>query len=213
MDETTRRDFLAASVALAMPQLPSVQTSNGQKTTPQDLTLWYDKPAGQWVDALPIGNGRLGAMVFGGGDDVSPAKEILQLNEDTLWSGSPRDGNNRDAKKYLADIRRAVLEEHDYHRADQLCRKMQGLFAEAYQPVGNLRFSFHHSGELKNYRRELNLETACARTSYSVNEVKFDRLAFVSAPDQVVVVCVTASVPGRLNCKIALDGPLKTTLS
>ena len=70
MDQTTRRDFLAASVALAMPQLPSAQTAADQRTTPKDLTLWYDKPAAQWVDALPIGNGRLGAMVFGGGDDV-----------------------------------------------------------------------------------------------------------------------------------------------
>ncbi|HJY08676.1 MAG TPA: glycoside hydrolase N-terminal domain-containing protein, partial [Bryobacteraceae bacterium] len=66
-----------------------------------ELTLWYDKPAAQWVDALPIGNGRLGAMVFGGGGDGSPAKEILQLNEDTLWSGKPREGNNRDAKNFL----------------------------------------------------------------------------------------------------------------
>jgi alpha-L-fucosidase 2 len=213
MDQSTRRDFLAASVALAMPQLPLAQTAPDQRTTPKDLTLWYDKPAAHWVDALPIGNGRLGAMVFGGGDDVSPTKEILQLNEDTLWSGSPRDGNNRDAKRYLPDIRRAVLEEHDYHRADQLCRKMQGLFAEAYQPLGNLRFTFHHSGEVKNYRRELNLGTACARTSYSVNEVKFDRQAFVSAPDQVVVVRITANVPGQLSCTVILDGPLQTAVS
>src|SRR4051812_31936416 len=213
MDQTTRRDFLAASVALAMPQLQPTATPADQKTALRDLTLWYDKPATQWVDALPIGNGRLGAMVFGGGDEASPAKEILQLNEDTLWSGSPRDGNNRDAKRYLPEIRRAVLEEHDYHRGDQLCRKMQGLFAEAYQPLGTLRFTFQHPGEVNNYRRELNLETACARTSYTVNETRFDRLAFVSAPDQVVVVRVTASVPGQLNCTIALDGPLKTTVS
>lgn len=209
MDRTTRRDFLAASVALAMPQLPRTETSANERAKQRDLTLWYDKPAAQWVDALPIGNGRLGAMVFGGGEDGSPAKETLQLNEDTLWSGSPRDGNNRDAKKYLPDIRRAVLEDQDYHRADQLCRKMQGLFAEAYQPLGNLRFSFRHAGEVQNYRRELNLKTACARTSYSVNEAKFDRLAFVSAPDQVLVFRVTVSVPGQLSCTIALDSPVQ----
>src|SRR5581483_9222016 len=126
MHRFTRRDFIAASAALAIsPQSPAKQ-SQDREAAPEELTLWYDKPAAQWVDALPIGNGRLGAMVFGGGDDASPAKEILQFNEDTIWSGKPRDGNNRDAKNYLAAIRRAVLEEQDYHQADQLCRKMQG---------------------------------------------------------------------------------------
>ena len=100
------------------------------------MLLWYDKPAAQWVDALPIGNGRLGAMVFGGGDDASPLKETLQFNEDTLWSGKPRDGNNRDAKKYLPGIRQAVLEQQNYQEADQLCKKMQGLFAESLSAPG-----------------------------------------------------------------------------
>jgi alpha-L-fucosidase 2 len=211
--KTTRRDFIAASTALALSTKPiRAEQSPGEPPPPEPLTLWYDKPAAQWVDALPIGNGRLGAMVFGGSDG-SPAKEILQLNEDTLWSGKPRDGNNRAAKNYLADIRRAVLEEQNYHLADQLCKKMQGLFAEAYQPLGNLRLDFTHAGAAANYRRELLLDTACAHVSYSVGPVRFERQAFASAPDQVLVVHITASMPGQLHCTISLDGPLQKSVA
>ena len=211
----TRRKFLAtASAALSTFSISKRFgfARNLDKTataSPNDLILWYDKPAAQWVDALPIGNGRLGAMVFGGGEDGAVAKELLQLNEDTLWSGQPRDGNNPDAKNHLADVRRAVLEQQDYHLADQICRKMQGRFAEAYQPLGNLRLEFAHTGSVTNYRRELDLDTACAGTQYTVGDVRFEREAFVSAPDQVVVLRVTASKPGQLNCTLSLDGPLQ----
>ncbi len=213
MDLFTRRDFIATSAALAITQqIPTKETAHHEAST-EDLTLWYDKPAAQWVDSLPIGNGRLGAMVFGGGEDGSASKEVLQLNEDTLWSGKPRDGNNRDAKNYLGPIRQAVLKEQAYHKADDLCRKMQGLFAEAYQPLANLRLHFTHNGSPANYRRELKLDTACARTFYTVDDVRFERSAFVSAPDQVIAVQVTASVPGQLHCAISMDSPLQKTLS
>lgn len=173
------------------------------------LTMWFTKPAAQWVDALPIGNGSLGAMVFGGGQDGDPGKEFLQLNDDTLWSGWPKDGNNLDAPNHLAEIRRAVLEQKDYHRADELCRKMQGAFAQAYQPLGNLRLAFKHSGAVTGYRRELDLDTACATTTYSVGETRFTRTVFASNPDQVIVVRVAASKPGALSCSIALDAELQ----
>ncbi len=213
MDLFTRRDFIATSAALAIAQQIPAKEPRDHETSAEDLTLWYDKPAAQWVDSLPIGNGRLGAMVFGGGEDGSASKEVLQLNEDTLWSGKPRDGNNRDAKNYLGPIRQAVLEEQAYHKADDLCRKMQGLFAEAYQPLANLRLHFTHNGSPANYRRELKLDTACARTFYTVDDVRFERSAFVSAPDQVIVVHATASAPGQLHCAISIDSPLQKTLS
>src|SRR5580658_1943067 len=197
MDRFTRRTFIATSTALAISQRIAAEGQPDRDAPPEDLTLWYDRPAAQWVDALPIGNGRLGAMVFGGGDDGSPEKEVMQLNEDTLWSGKPQDGNNPEARKYLGDIRRAVLEEQDYHKADQLCQKMQGLFAEAYQPLGNLRLNFIDAQTPTNYRRELNLDTACVSTSYTINNVQFKRQAFASAPDQALVVQVTASLPGQ----------------
>jgi alpha-L-fucosidase 2 len=207
MNPLTRRDFLAASAALALSPRLSAQPQA------DDLTLWYDKPAAQWVDALPIGNGRLGAMVYGGGEDGSAAKETIQFNEDTLWSGKPVDGNNKEAPQYLASIRKAVLEEQDYQKADRLCQKMQGLFAEAYQPLANLRVEFSHAGAVKNYRRELNLDTACARTTYSVGPVHFERQAWVSAPQQVIAFRATASAPGQLTCSISLDSLLQKSLS
>ena len=215
MSRFTRRSFLSTASATSCALLLSKQGGFAKEPDDDaelpagDLTLWYDKPAAQWVDALPIGNGRLGAMVFGGGEDRAPGDELLQLNEDTLWSGKPRDGNNPDAKNHLADVRRAVLKQQDYHLADQLCHKMQGLFAEAYQPLSNLRLNFTHADPVTNYRRELNLETACTRTHYTVGDVRFEREAFVSSPDQVLVLRVVASKPHQLHCKISLDGPLQ----
>jgi alpha-L-fucosidase 2 len=172
----------------------------------------YEKPATQWIDALPIGNGRLGAMVFGGGKDGAFNEEILQFNEDTLWSGQPRDGNNRDAKNHLVAIRAAVLEQQDYHLADQLRRKMQGLFAESYQPLGNLRLDLTHSSPSKNFRRQLDLDTASVTVSYEVEGVQFQREAFVFAPDQVLVLRVTASKLHQISGVLTLDGPLQKTV-
>jgi alpha-L-fucosidase 2 len=103
--------------------------------------------------------------------------------------------------------------EQNYHSADELCRKMQGSFAEAYQPLGNLRIEFLHDGAISNYRRELKLDTACAITSYTADGVNFVRQAFASAPDQVLVLHVQVSEPGRLHCKVSLDGPLQKAVA
>lgn len=231
MHSLTRRSFLATASAIAgsLPFASRLGIAQSPQADTDALTLWYTRPAAQWVDALPIGNGRLGAMVFGGGaknpagpidttdlkaDPAStvplmdPAKETVQLNEDTLWSGMPVDGNNPDAKRWLAPIRKAVLEQTDYHLADQLCHKMQGLFAEAFQPLGNLHLDCEHSGEVTNYRRELNLRNAIATVRYTVDGVKFERTAFASAPDQAVVLRIAANKPGALNATIWFDGPL-----
>ncbi len=215
MSSLSRRGFLGTTSALLGDlSLPTrFSSALDRPVAPNDLTLWYDKPAAQWIDALPIGNGRLGAMVFGGGEAGAFNQELLQFNEDTLWSGQPRDGNNRDAKKYLADIRTAVLEKQDYHQADQLCRKMQGLFAEAYQPLGNLHLDLTHTGPSQNYRRQLDLDTAIATTTYEVAGVSFQREAFISAPDQVLVLRVTASQPHLLNAILKLDGPLQKAVT
>jgi alpha-L-fucosidase 2 len=211
MSRFTRRGFLGTTSALLGDlSLPTgLAKALDEPVATNDLVLWYEKPASQWIDGLPIGNGRLGAMVFGGGEDGAFNKELLQFNEDTLWSGQPRDGNNRDAKNHLGAIRAAVLERQDYHLADQLCHKMQGLFAEAYQPLGNLRLDLSHSGSGKNFRRQLDLDTACVTVSYEVDGVRFQREAFVSAPDQVLVLRVTASRPHQIGGVLRLDGPLQ----
>src|SRR5580658_9028455 len=110
MSQLTRRELLAGVAALAC-------ASEAQAQTNSDLVLWFRKPAEKWTDALPIGNGRLGAMVFGG-----VKEERLQLNEDTLWSGAPRDWNNPDALTHLAEVRRLVFEKQDYVGADRVCK-------------------------------------------------------------------------------------------
>jgi len=215
MSSPSRRSFLGwLSATLGSSAfLPRLSVGQVTAVTLDDASnppmLWYTQPAKEWAEALPIGNGSLGAMVFGGGNDGSPANELLQLNDDTLWSGFPKDGNNRDASKHLADVRHAVLQEKNYHLADTLCRKMQGKFAEAYQPLGNLHIAFTHAGSISNYRRELNLDSACTRTSYETNSASFVREAFVSNPDQVLVLRVTSSQPHQLNCVLSLDGDLQ----
>ena len=224
MARLTRRRFLAGASAVAGSLPLAKRLGNAQVPRGGDrdtLKLWYTKPATQWVDALPIGNGRLGAMVFGGGAidqavatsapgpvPTDPAKETLQLNEDTLWSGLPVDGNNLDAKNHLAEVRRAVLESKDYHRADDVCRKMQGLFAEAYQLIGSLHVDCVHAEPATEYRRELDLSSALATTRYKTGGVAFERVGFSSAPDQAIVLRLHASLPGALHTTIWLDGPL-----
>ncbi|MDR3751172.1 MAG: glycoside hydrolase family 95 protein [Terracidiphilus sp.] len=228
MSRFTRRRFIATASTFA-GTLSMANRMGWARTAPIEpdaLKLWYTAPASQWVDALPIGNGQLGAMVYGGGavDPVDPrdpkadhevgpvatdpARETLQLNADTLWSGLPVDGNNLHAKEYLPAIRKAVLEQQDYHLADELCHKVQGLFAEAYQLMGSLHVDCTHGCEATEYRRELDLATAVAATRYKVGDVAFVRTVFASAPDQAIVLRLSASKPGALNATIWMDGAL-----
>ena len=145
--------------------------------------LWYDKPAEKWTDALPIGNGSLGAMVFGG-----LAEDRLQLNEDTLWSGYPKEWNNPEAKNQLAEVRRLVLEQRDYVGADAACTKMQGPYNQSYLPLADVRLRFEDTSGATDYKRELDLDTAIAKVSYKLHEAEFVREVFVSVPDKVIVV-------------------------
>jgi alpha-L-fucosidase 2 len=177
----SRRQFLAAAPAAFSPAVPSPAAD----APPNPLTLWYRAPAAAWHEALPIGNGRLGAMVFGG-----VSEERLQLNEDTLWSGHPKDCNNPAAKDALPEVRRAVLEREDYHEADALCRKMQGPFNQSYQPLGDLKLVFDAEADAANYRRSLDLDTAIAAARCGA----LTREAFVSAVDQVIVVRLSGPV-------------------
>ena len=165
--------------------------------------LWFRQPAEQWLDALPVGNGRLGAMVFGG-----IRQERIALNEDTLWSGYPRDWNNPQAKEHLPVVRRLVLKDEDYEAADSECLMMQGPFNQAYQPLGDLWIEHEIEGEPTKYLRALDLESAIARVSYSVGGATYLREVFSSAPDQVISVHWTTDKPGGLNCTLRLATPL-----
>jgi alpha-L-fucosidase 2 len=157
-----------------------------------DPTNWKDTESDQDLGPVP----------------TDPAKETLQLNKDTLSSGLPVDGNKLNAKDYLPAVRKAVLKQKDYHLAGEICKKMQGLFAEAYQPIGNPHVDCSHSGTLTEYYRELDLASATALTRYRVGNVAYERSAFSSASDQVIVLRILASKPGQLDETIWMDGVL-----
>lgn len=172
------------------------------------LKLWYTEPAQYFINALPLGNGRLGAVTYG-----RPAEETINLNEETLWTGGPVNGNpNPEATNYLELVRKA-LNEKNYELADQLSRKMQGYFSQSYAPVGDLIIRQKLEGEVKNYYRDLNITNAIATTKFSVNGTNFTRECFVSAPAQVVVLHFNSSTANALNLSLGIKSQLqaKTT--
>ncbi|TFE25549.1 glycosyl hydrolase family 95 catalytic domain-containing protein [Cohnella luojiensis] len=171
------------------------------------MKLQYDKPAVAWTEALPIGNGRLGAMIFGGVE-----KERIALNEDTLWSGFPRDWNNSGARKVLPRVRQ-LLQEGKYEEADRLCKEMMGPYTQSYLPFGDLQLRFDHGCVFHSYRRTLDLENALSGAEYWIGDVKYTREIFASHPDQVIVVRLEASESGALDFHARLDSPLRYATS
>lgn len=170
-----------------------------------DLTLLYDKPAVVWTEALPLGNGRLGAMHFGGIEH-----ERFQLNEDTLWSGEPRRGNNPGARTVLPELRKALFEGR-WAEADALARKIQGPYTESYMPLGDLRLDFTVQGHTTNYSRRLDLDTAVSSVSYETGGVQHRREAFISHPAQALVVRFTADKGKSISFSARLDSRLRFT--
>ncbi|MEO0018938.1 MAG: hypothetical protein RLZZ522_2221 [Verrucomicrobiota bacterium] len=170
-------------------------------------TLWYAQPATKWVEALPVGNGRLGATVFGG-----TASERINLNEQTIWTGGPYDPTRSGGPEALPEIRRLVFA--GKHREAELLfsKTMLGNPVEQmkYQPLGDLRLEFPGHDTASNYRRDLDLGQAVASVSYQVGGVRFRRETFASAPDQVVVVRLTADQPGAIHLVAKLAGITNT---
>ncbi|MFC5451624.1 glycoside hydrolase family 95 protein [Paenibacillus aestuarii] len=172
------------------------------------MQLRYPRYARNWTEALPIGNGRLGAMVFG-----DPQAEHLQLNEDTLWSGTgPRDWNNPQAKSALTEVRRLIAEGR-YEEADLKSKEMLGPYNQSYMPLGDLRLKFRHGGVVKDYERSLDLKEAVARVRYRIGNVAYTREMFASFPDQLIVIRLEASAPGALSFSASLDSlhPCRTS--
>src|SRR5450432_158221 len=202
----SRRRFLAAlSYTTALLNFPKSRIWAAAKDEPQgEVVVWFDQPAKHWGDALPVGNGRLGAMVFG-----DPHSERLALNEDTLWSGFPRDWNNPGAKAHLPVVRDLVLKQKDYPAADVEVRKMEGPYNQAFEPLGDLALKLEHSGEVRSYRRSLDLDSAIAQVSYEVDGCQFTREIFSSSPDQVIVIRLLASKAAQLNCDLLLTSQLR----
>jgi alpha-L-fucosidase 2 len=142
-------------------------------------------------------------MIFGG-----IVEERFQLNHDCLWSGSPKDWNNPDAKTHLPEVRELVLNKQDYVGADQAVKKMQGPFNESYLPLADLRVKMGHSAEVTGYRRELDLNTGISRVSYRVGAYDYTREAFSSAPDQALVFRFSTSDPAGLSMELGMDSPI-----
>lgn len=177
------------------------QSSFAQQKT---LVLWYSQPAKDWNEALPIGNGRLGAMIFGRAGD-----ELIQLNEQTLWTGGPVNPNpNPDAPKYLQPVRNALFKD-SIGQAVKLLRKMQGPNTEMYQPLGDIILKQQLNGEVSNYYRDLNISNATATTRFTVNGVEYTREMFSSAPDQVIIIRLKASQLKALSFSVGVNHELK----
>ncbi|WP_438448460.1 glycoside hydrolase family 95 protein [Gorillibacterium sp. sgz5001074] len=167
------------------------------------MKLIYHKPAKQWTEALPIGNGRLGAMIFGGIE-----KEIIQLNEDTLWSGGPKNWNNPRAQDVLSTVRRLVAE-GQYTEADRMCREMQGPYTQSYLPFGDLSIVFGHGDLAHSYRRELILQEGVSRVEYRVGDVQYTRELFASYPGQMIAIRIQSSHVGMVDFTARLDSKLR----
>lgn len=173
-----------------------------------ELKLWYDRPATAWEEALPLGNGTTGAMVFGG-----VAKERLQLNDNTLWSGYPDPGNNPNGPKYLPLLRKAV-DDGDYALADKYWKKMQGPYSASYLHMGNLFLEFpFDSDEATNYNRSLDLNTAVSSVTFKIKGVTYLRETFISHPDKVAVMRISADSKNQVDVHAWLNSKLRYKLT
>jgi alpha-L-fucosidase 2 len=169
-----------------------------------ELKLWYDKPASKWEEALPIGSGRMGAMVFGGTE-----QERIQFNEDTLWTGKPHDYVRAGSGEVLGEIRKQIVDGGDV--ADLVRKRFLSdpLRQKAYQPFGDLHFTFPGHDKATDFRRELDIDSAVATTRYKVGGVTFTREVFASHPDNAIVVRVAADKPGSVSFGLKIDSPHK----
>ena len=190
---------LVALVAASM-----TLTVMAQDNTRQPMVLWYRQAAGaDWNSALPVGNGRLGAMVFGGVE-----RERLQLNEDTVWEGYKRDGANSNALGALPEVRKLLFEGKNVEASDLAAKTMMGIPTriKSYQPLGDLIIedTTKSTNSVANYRRELDLDTGVATTTYDLGSNTYIREVFASAPDNVIAAQMTATKPKSINVSIRL---------
>lgn len=168
-----------------------------------NLKLWYDKPAEIWEEALPLGNGKLGAMVFG-----KTNRERIQLNDNTLWTNQSKDGNVSESAELLPVLRQQIFEKK-YGEAEATWRKMQGPYSSSYLPMTDLFLDFGESGEVRNYTRSLDMATAVSKVEYTIGEVTYKREYFVSHPDKVMFIKLTSSKPKSISFTAKLTSKLR----
>ena len=167
------------------------------------MRLWYDREACIWEEALPIGNGRLGAMIWGGANE-----EHLSLNEDTLWSGEVRDKLKKNAYQYLDEIRDKVSAGEIAEAQELLEKHYFGEWTESYLPLGDLRIRMKHGAKISNYERELTLDHGIATVHYQADGVNYRREMFVSYVDDVIAIRLDADKAGAVHCELSLSSPL-----
>jgi alpha-L-fucosidase 2 len=205
MITTNMRAVRINAVALLCAAAAATPSGGTLAQDADPMRLWYTAPAQRWTEALPVGNGQLGAMVFGG-----IALERLQLNEDTLWAGGPYDPVNPNARAALPEVR-ALIFAGEYGQAASLISDSvmaTPLGQMPYQTVGNLVLRFPGADAAADYRRELNIDNAIASVSFAVDGVRYTREVFASAPDAVIVVRLTADTPGSLSFSAGMDTPM-----
>ena len=206
--------ILSTYITLAATSVAA--TTTGAATSSEDLVIWHQKPAPQWNQATPVGNGRLGAMIHG-----KVRSERIQLNEDSLWSGAPQDADNPTALEMLPEIRQ-LLFDRKFTEAQALAEKHmvcqgpgsnRGRGAKvaygSYETLGDLNLTFTHpdDAEPENYRRALDLDTATATVSYKIDGVRFTREIFATAPDEAIVIRLSADKRGALDFHASLSRP------
>lgn len=165
------------------------------------MRLWYNRPAEFFEEALPIGNGKMGAMIYGGVDD-----NTLYLNDITLWTGKPVDHNlDKDAHTWLPKVREALFNE-DYRKAEDLQKHIQGPNSQYYQPLATLHIYDEMGKKATNYYRSLSIDSAICRDSYTINGVNYSREYFASNPDKLIAIRLKADKPGTITQHIMLTG-------
>ena len=194
---TMRRVLLFFVLSLAMVRGARAQSD-------PYLKLWYNHPAKQWVEALPIGNGRLGAMVYG-----DPYRETIQLNESTVWGGQPNRNDNPDAREALPEVRKLIFDGKYKEAQDLVNQKFISRISDGmpYQTVGELHLLFPGHENYSDYYRELDIEKAVETTRYKVNGVHYESKVFASFSDQVIIIRITADKSGSVNFCATMDRP------
>jgi len=202
--------FIAFHLSISLLAQQDMATAISSKNFDPATLLWYDAPAKKWEDALPVGNGRIGAMVFG-----RNAEERIQLNEETYWSGGPYSTVVKGGYKVLPEIQKKVFEEKYLQAHNLFGRHLMGYPVEQmkYQCLANLHLFFKNQDSIRNYKRWLNLQTGIAGTAYTANGITYLREVFASVPDQVIVVRITASQPGSISLTANLRGERNQTHS
>ena len=206
-DITSKKFYRFVSAAIMLICIVTGISFAGSR--PTDLShwgLWYDKPAGEdWTSALPIGNGRLGGMAFG-----NVQKDRIQLNEDTLWSGGPNDPSRPEVKNYLEQVRDEIFTGNRDTAQSLYDKHMMGRHnGQKYQTIGSLYLQFDDHKNYSDYTRQLDLDTAIAKTSYTVNGIRYTRSYFCSQPDQILYIHIVADKENSVTFTATMDSPMQ----